>query len=71
MNINLLKDQTKKFATACYDMNSIAELQAPHQPADADHYDCLEWKITPDQWSEAIESSLRDKQSENTDTDSQ
>ena len=62
MNIEKLSGRTKNFAEACYDQNSLAELQAPHAPADADETDMKAWNITAEQWSEAIKAALMDRQ---------
>lgn len=60
MSINDLTGQTKAFAEACYDTNSIDELSAPHAPADADEADMQEWGITAEQWSQAIEAARQE-----------
>lgn len=60
-NIDTLTGQTKAFAEACFDDNSLAELLAPHTPADADTTDCETWHITPAEWSAAIEAALLER----------
>jgi hypothetical protein len=55
------RDIDNNFATACYNDNTIAELEKSHTPADADRGDCKNWGITPQEWSEAIEAALRQK----------
>jgi hypothetical protein len=51
----------KNFATACFDQNSIAELESPHAPEDADLDECSNWGITPEEWSDAIEAALNER----------
>lgn len=55
------RDPHNNFAVACFDMNSIDELQAPHAPIDADETDCQNWGITPEEWSDAVEAALNEK----------
>lgn len=62
MFIETLTGQTRNFAEACYDQNSLSELQAPHSPADADATDMKTWGITPVEWSDAIEAARKDRQ---------
>lgn len=47
---------TKAFAVACYDENSIDELQ----DASVDATDCQTWDINPEQWKEATQAALAD-----------
>lgn len=54
-----IRIESNTFAEACYNQNSLAELEAPHSPADADATDCRTWGITAEQWSEAIELALQ------------
>lgn len=61
MFIKDLEGKAKEFAMACYDMNSIEELEACHASGDADDTDCAEWGITADEWSQAIEAALNEK----------
>jgi hypothetical protein len=60
--INELKGKCKEFAAACYEENSMEELSLPHTPSDADEADMREWKITAQEWSNAIEAALQDLQ---------
>ncbi len=49
--------QPNSFAAACYDDNTIAELQeALSEPADS--IDCHAWGITPEEWYEQIKLAL-------------
>jgi len=48
------RDSDNSFAVACYDMNNIDELQKPHTPDIADDFDCDEWGISPEEWSDEI-----------------
>jgi len=57
-----LTEQAAAFAKACYETNSLAELDTPHAPADADDSDCADWGITPEEWSQALEVALQAKQ---------
>jgi hypothetical protein len=52
------------FAEACYDTNTIAELENALKQRAADKTDCQEWKITPTQWREAISEALAAKKAE-------
>lgn len=57
--IDTIKDeQTKKFSWACYEMNSIEELNNANTP---DHDDMDEWGINEDSWFLAIEYALTQK----------
>ena len=48
------------FAAACFDQNSIEELeQSLAGEADAD--DCATWDITPAQWRASVELALAEK----------
>ena len=49
------------FAQACYDQNSISELDEMHQSKDADITDCITWDINKNEWSDAIEIALQVK----------
>lgn len=55
---NIADEQTRAFAAACYDTNSIEELQQ-HGPADLT--DMAAWGITAEQWREAIDAALADR----------
>ena len=60
MSINELTGQTKAFAEACYDTNSIEELSMPHAVEDADEADMKTWGITAEEWSLAIEAARQE-----------
>lgn len=51
------------FASACYDSNTVAELEAALQ-GPVDESDCKAWKITPEQWREQIQLALAAKTEE-------
>ena len=53
--------QLTGFAEACYDTNSIAELEAALKQRAADKTDCQTWNITPTQWRAAIAEALEAK----------
>lgn len=55
---SIADERTRAFAVACYDTNSIEELQ---QPGRADPADLAAWGITPEQWREAIDAALADR----------
>ena len=64
-------DPNNNFATACYDSNSIAELEtivvnAETQDLDevVDWIDCSEWGITSKQWIDGIRAALKDKKTD-------
>ena len=48
------------FATACYEDNSIDELHEA-LTEEPDEYDCREWGITPEEWTDAIQTALTEK----------
>lgn len=49
------------FSEACYDTNSILELEEALQQRAADATDCKAWGITPGQWRAAIVEALAAK----------
>ena len=49
------------FAAACYDTNSIAELQDALAQRSADADDCAAWGITPREWRAAIAAALAER----------
>ena len=55
------RDRHNNFAAACYDQNSIAELQ-DSLAGEPDIIDCQEWKITCNEWIDAIQSAIAEKQ---------
>lgn len=56
--INQITDeQTRAFAEACYDTNSLNELRDAIEP---DETDMAQWGITESQWREAIAAALSD-----------
>jgi hypothetical protein len=46
------------FAEACYDMNTIKDLEDALQ-GPADHTDCQAWGISPEEWRAQIELALK------------
>lgn len=52
------------FAEACYNMNSIAELEQAFEEPNADASDLEEWGITPEEWFDAIEEALAAKRAD-------
>jgi len=52
------------FAEACYDTNSIEQLDAALRQRAADKTDCTEWKITPTQWRASIAEALAAKKAD-------
>ena len=54
------RDKHNNFAVACYDMNSLSELQESHTPNDADESDMRTWGITAEEWSDALEAALNE-----------
>lgn len=52
------------FAEACYDTNSISQLEEALKQRAADQTDCQEWKITPTQWRAAIAEVLAAKKAD-------
>ena len=61
MMIDDLAGNVKKFAEACYDMNSIDELEQSLTLQDADKTDCEEWSINSEEWLLAIKAALNEK----------
>lgn len=60
--IDSIEDKnTYEFAVACYNDNSIEELEGVATPEDADPADCLAWDITPKQWVEAVSAAYKAK----------
>jgi hypothetical protein len=52
------------FAEACYDMNTVADLEVALTQRQADKTDCETWKITATQWRAAIAEALDAKTAE-------
>lgn len=52
------------FAEACYDQNTIAELEDALKQRAADKTDCANWGITPTQWRAAISEALDAKRAD-------
>ena len=48
------------FASACYDDCSIEDLREA-LAAEPDEDDCREWVITPEEWTDAIQTALTEK----------
>ena len=48
------------FAAACYDSNTVAELEAALR-GPANEQDCREWGITAEEWRESVEAALAAK----------
>jgi hypothetical protein len=61
--IGVSRIEGNTFAAACYDMNSIAELEESLQ-GDADRTDCENWSITPGEWRSQIELALAAKRAD-------
>lgn len=59
--INKLSGQCKAFAEACYNQNSIEELESLYS---VDETDCEEWEISVDEWCVAIAAALHDKKAD-------
>lgn len=56
--INQITDeQTRAFAEACYDTNSLPELRDASEP---DETDMERWGISAEQWHEAVTAALAD-----------
>jgi hypothetical protein len=55
--INQITDtNTRAFAEACYDQNSLEELRQPFCPGDK--RTISDWNITKSQWGEAVAAAL-------------
>ena len=59
LTINKLSGQAQQFAIACYDMNSIDELELALTDG-ANESDMAELEITADEWKMAITAALND-----------
>lgn len=55
---SIQNENTKAFAVACYDMNTLAELLEARKGMEADAVDMRTWGLTETQWIEAIEAAL-------------
>ncbi|MBA7533682.1 hypothetical protein ES705_25925 [subsurface metagenome] len=55
------RDPNNNFAVACFDTNSVAELQDSHDPRDADPIDLRAWHINADEWADAVQAALEEK----------
>lgn len=56
----MTKIETNTFAAACYDQNSIDELEEA-LAGQADATDCENWGLTPEEWRAEIELALAAK----------
>ena len=54
---NINEIQIGSFAEACYEMNTIEELEIALLGV-ADLSDCKEWGLSPEEWREQIEIAL-------------
>ena len=54
--LNITDDTTRAFAEACYDTNSIEELEG----SVPDEVDMKQWGITAEQWQEAVQAACTD-----------
>ena len=55
--------ESNTFAEACYDMNTIEELEDALKGA-ADETDMKTWGITADEWRDQIELALAEKRAD-------
>ena len=55
--------ESNTFAEACYDMNSINDLENALK-GDADETDMKTWGITDEEWREQIELALAEKRAD-------
>lgn len=63
-----MKIEQGTFAEACYNSNSIAELQSA-LAGDADKTDCEEWNITADEWKQSVKDALAAKLADKNDAE--
>lgn len=54
----MIRIEDNTFAHACFDQNSIAELEAALARKAADKMDCETWGITPIEWRDQIKLAL-------------
>ena len=52
------------FAAACYEQNTIAELEIISARGFADQADCAEWNLTATEWRQQIELALAAKRAD-------
>lgn len=55
--MNKLSQQAQAFADACYDQNSMSELDECLSQTTADATDCAKWGISSDEWFAAIKQA--------------
>jgi len=53
-----IKIEDGTFAAACYEQNTIAELEIINARGFADQADCAEWSLTAAEWRQQIELAL-------------
>ena len=61
MKIENLDGNVKDFAIACYENNSLAELETITPTSVADETDCKEWDLTQEEWRIAVASAYSEK----------
>jgi hypothetical protein len=61
--IRHLTGNTRAFAEACYDCNSVADLKQLHAGI-VDMVDCQDWDLSPIQWMVAVSAALAERKSE-------
>ncbi len=59
---NITDNQTRAFAEACYDNNTVEEMQEVVN--DPDPFDMEAWDVDEAQWKEAIAAALADRQAD-------
>lgn len=61
MKTTVNKIESGSFAEACYDNNSIPELQAALKMRRADRIDMKEWNLSATEWRNQIKNALENK----------
>lgn len=62
---NIRDDRTRDFAEACYDGNTIEQLE--DTTFSPDEFDMKDWGLTAEQWHEAVNAALADLKADQAD----
>lgn len=62
--MSAIRIEDGSFAEACYNQNSVAELEAIIARGFADQADCDEWNLTASEWRRQIELALAAKRAD-------
>lgn len=62
--INAIRIEDGTFAAACYEQNTIAELEIINARGFSDQADCSEWNLTAAEWRQQIALALAAKRAD-------